>query len=338
MKVIIIGSGIAGITFAEQLRKLSTDVSITILTQENHGYYSRPRLSKGFSDENIEQSIIIKPFNELLNNNICIISGVKVTGINRQQQLVNIQGVDEIESLQYDKLILAMGSAAFIPPPYLPYREHFFLFNSLTDLKKCRNFRHSITEKNCQPHWAIIGGGLIGCEIASDLAVAGDKVSLFHVMDRLMERQLVEQDSATLLSVLNTSGINVLLNQSIKSFIQKQHKLLVETDSNQTEFDGIIVCCGFKPRIELAINAGLETNRGIKTQQTLQTSDENIYALGDVAELPNGKLYAFIKPIRHQALWLAAYLSKQENEPWNPPTFNPLAKVNNFAAAHPYLF
>jgi NAD(P)H-nitrite reductase large subunit len=338
MKVIIIGSGIAGITFAEKLRKLSTDTTITLLTKEDDGYYSRPLLSLGFSDEDIEQSIIIKSFNELLNNNICVISGVEVTRINRNNHLVYIKGVDEIEFLQYDILILAMGSAAFIPPPFQPYRDNFFLFNSLADLKQLRKFRQSILEKSSQPHWAIIGGGLIGCEIASDLALAGDQVRIFHAMNRLMERQLVEQDSTTLLKVLEASKIDVLLNQTVKGFEKKDHTMWVKSDNNQTEYDGIIVSCGFKPRIELAINAGLDTNRGIKTKQTLQTNDENIYALGDVAELPNGKLYAFIKPIRHQALWLAGYLCKQESEPWLPPTFNPSAKVNNFQAAHPYLF
>lgn len=338
MKIIIIGSGIAGITFAEQLRKLSADAKITLLTKENEGYYSRPLLSKGFSNDNIEQSIIIQPFNELLNNNICVISGVEVTSINRSKRLVNVKGIDEIETLEYDKLILATGSSAFIPPPFLPYQDNFFLFNSLHDLKILRQFRQSILQNNEHPNWAIIGGGLIGCEVASDLALTGDQVSIFHPMDRLMERQLVEEDSTTLLQVMQTSGIDIRLNQTVKGFKKINDKIMVNTDANQSEYDGIIVSCGFKPRIELAVNAGLETGRGIKTDQTLLTNDENIYALGDVAELPNGKLYAFVKPIRFQALWLADYLSGQDKAPWLPPEFNPSAKVNNFEAAHPYLF
>lgn len=338
MKIIIIGSGIAGITFAEKLHELSADTKITLLTKENQGYYSRPMLSMGFSDDDIEQDIIIKPFNELINNNICVISGIEVTQINRSKQLVNIKGIDQSETLEYDLLILAMGSAAFIPPPFLAFQDNFFLLNSLTDLKILRKFRHTILEKNKQAHWAIIGGGLIGCEVASDLALAGDKVSIFHAMYRLMERQLVEQDSATLLDVLQASGINILLNQAVKEFNKRDNKLLVKTENKQAEFDGIIVSCGFKPRTELAVSAGLDTGRGIITNQFLQTNDENIYALGDIAELPNGKLYAFIKPIRHQALWLANFLSAQETQPWAPLEFNPSAKVENFEAEYPYLF
>jgi NAD(P)H-nitrite reductase large subunit len=338
MKIIIIGSGIAGITFAEKIRQLSVDAKITLLTKESAGYYSRPMLSLGFSNEDIEQDIIIKPFGELLNENICVISGVEVTRINRREQQVSVKGIDEIETLEYDILILAMGSAAFVPPPFSPYQENLFLLNSLDDLKILRKFRNEILTKNNQPSWAIIGGGLIGCEVASDLVSAGDKVSIFHVMDRLMERQLEEQDSATLFTVMQSSGIDIRLNQTINGFEKKQDKMLVITDANRNEYDGIIISCGFKPRIELAVDAGLNTGRGIKTDQMLQTNDENIYALGDIAELPNGKLYAFIKPIRHQAIWLASYLCNQEKEPWTPPDFNPSAKVNNFDAAYPYLF
>jgi len=192
--------------------------------------------------------------------------------------------------------------------------------------------------KNERPHWAIIGGGLIGCEVASDLALANDQVTIFHAMNRLMERQLVEEDSQSLLNTLQTSGINIRLNQAIEGLKKVANKVQINTDSHQSEYDSVIISCGFKPRTELAIEAELDTGRGIKTNQFLQTNDKNIYALGDVAELPNGKLYAFIKPIRHQALWLASYLSKQEKQPWEAPPFSPSAKVNNFDATHPYLF
>ncbi len=340
MNIIIIGSGIAGVTFAERVRQLSADTKITLLTKESTDYYSRPMLSLGFSHENIEQSIILKSFSEILDTNICVISGVEVTAIHRSEQRVSVKGIDEIETLAYDKLILAMGSAAFIPPPFLPYKDNFFVLNSLADLKILRKFRQGFLKKNTRPDWAVIGGGLIGCEVASDLVLAGDKVSLFHVMDRLMERQLVAEDSATLFTVMQSSGVDIRLNQVINGLEkqQQQGKVLVKTDASHNKYDGIIVSCGFKPRIELAVDAGLETGRGIKTDQTLQTNDENIYALGDVAELPNGKLYAFIKPIRHQAIWLATYLCKQEKQVWIPPDFNPSAKVYNFDAAYPYLF
>lgn len=339
MKIIIVGSGIAGITFAETYRTLSPETQITLLTREQDGYYSRPMLSHGFSRKDVEQKIILKAFNQLLEKNICVISGVNVTDIQANTRTITVKGLAGLEALEYDVLILATGSAAMIPPPLQPYSEQFFILNSLQDLKTLRSFRLDLLQQQRKPHWAVIGGGLIGCEVASDLAISGDQVTLFHAMDRLMERQLTAADSVNLLNVLQIAPVTVLLNQQVSGFIKDADKIRVNASGKEcANFDAVIVSCGFKPRIKLATNAGLETGRGIKVNQYLQSSDENIYALGDVAELPNGKLYAFIMPIRHQASWLANYLKERDQQPWSPPSFNPKAKVHGFTAEYPYIF
>lgn len=337
MNIIIIGSGIAGVTFAEKMRQLS-DANITLLTSETHGYYSRPMLSRGFSNEEIETAIIIKPFNALREQKIQVIENITVSAIDRDKRCVYVADQQDKKTFSYDKLIIATGSSAFIPPPFLPYQEHFCLFNSLSDLIQLRAARAAIVQNQQVPEWAIIGGGLIGCEIASDLAVAGDKVSIFHAMDRLMERQLIEQDSAALLAVMQGHEINVKFNQRIESIATVKNKVCIDVAGDRFLFNKVIVACGFKPRIELAKDAGLETNRGIRVNPYLQSSDEHIYALGDVAELPDNKLYAYVLPIRKQALWLAGFLSGQETQEWQVPDFNPKAKVHGFVAAHPYTF
>lgn len=331
MHVIIIGSGVAGVSFAEKYRALSTDAQITLITKENDGYYSRPLLSRGFTKDDIEQSIILKTFDKLRDSDIAVLSDTEVTSIIRETKTITIHHAEQQQTLSYDKLIIATGSKAFIPPPYRPFAELFFCLNSLTDLKILRRFRAGLTK----PNWAIIGGGLIGCEVTSDLATAGDKVTLFHVMDRLMERQLVSEDSILLKQVLENSGVNVLLNQNISGLTKSSAKIAISSDTIH-EFDAVIVACGFQPRTELAVQAGLAVGRGIKVNDQLQTKDESIYALGDVAELPNGKLYAFILPIRSQALWLANFFAGQESQSWSPPVFTTKAKVHGFEAAHPY--
>lgn len=332
---VIIGSGIAGVTFAEKYRSLAPDAEITLITRENDGYYSRPLLSRGFTKNDIEQSIILKPFDKLRDNDINVISGAEITAIHRHDKAIAISGSCQEKSLPYETLVLATGSAAFVPPPFRPYHALFYCLNSLGDLKTLRKFRQGFLNANRKPDWAIIGGGLIGCEVASDLAVAGDNVTLFHAMDRLMERQLVAEDSALLLNVLKELGVKVGLNQNVQGFIRQEEKVCVKTD-RLTEFDGLIIACGFKPRTELAETAGLEIGRGIKVNQRLQTSDPGIYAVGDVAELPNGKLYAYILPIRNQALWLAGFIAGREQADWSPPVFTTKAKVHGFEAAHPY--
>ena len=335
MDVVIVGSGIAGVTFAEKYRALSPDAEIVLVTGEHDGYYSRPLLSRGFTKSDIEQSIILKSFDKLRENSIDVIAGSEVTAIDRSAKTVAIEGPGQEKSLSYGRLVLAQGSAAFVPPPLRAYQKMFFSLNSLTDLKAMRKFRQPFLNQNKHPHWAIVGGGLIGCEVASDLAVAGDKVTVFHAMDRLMERQLVADDSVSLLNVLQASGVEVLLNQSVQSFVEEGGKLCVKTVVT-AEFDALLVACGFKPRTELAQYAGLDVARGIKVNPYLQTNDEAIFALGDVAELPDGKLYAYILPIRSQALWLANYLAGQEQAAWSPAPFTTKAKVHGFEAAHPY--
>jgi len=336
MHIVIIGSGVAGVSFAEKLRSYAEDADITLISRENNGYYSRPLLSRGFSMIDIERTIILKPFDKLRAANITVIGGVEVTAINRTDKTVAITGSGRESPLPYDKLVLATGSSAFIPPPFRPYQALFYCLNSLLDLKVLRRFRQGLINQNRQPEWAIIGGGLIGCEVASDLAVSGDKVTLFHATDRLMERQLVAEDSDLLLKVLQNSGVTVLLNQGVLGFAKQDDKVCVKTDVS-TEFDALIVACGFKPRTELAELAGLEVGRGIKVNPFMQTSDADIYALGDVAELPGGKLYAFILPIRSQAHWLAGFIAGQEQQCWTPPVFSTKAKVHGFEAAHPYV-
>lgn len=331
MRIVVVGSGVAGVSFAEKYRALSPGDDITLLTWERDGYYSRPLLSRGFTQANIEQSIVLKPFEQLRANNIDVRCGVEVTAIDRAEKTVVCQD----QTLAYDTLVLAQGSAAFIPPPFRPYRELFFCLNSLADLKALRKFRQTLLQQNRRPSWAIVGGGLIGCEVASDMAAAGDNVALFHATDRLMERQLVPDDSALLQQVLQDSGVNVLLNQNVREFLKQGEKVCVQTDI-AAEFDALIVACGFKPRTELASEAGLDIGRGIKVNGRLQTGDESIYALGDVAELPDGKLYAFILPIRNQAIWLAEFLAGQKQDSWTPPVFTTKAKVHGFNAAHPY--
>jgi NAD(P)H-nitrite reductase large subunit len=335
MNIIIVGSGIAGVTFAEKYRSFDADSPITLVTAEHDGYYSRPLLSRGFTKSDIEQSIILKSFDKLRDAKIDVTAGSEVTAINRKDKSITIEGPGQEKSLAYDKLILAQGSAAFVPPPFKPYEKLFFGLNSLADLKAMRRFRQPFLNQDKHPHWAIIGGGLIGCEVASDLAVAGDNVTIFHMMDRLMERQLAEEDSAALLSVLQSEGVKVRLNQSVTGFFREGGKVCVKTHLS-TEFDAVIVACGFKPRTELAEQSGLDVGRGIKVDAFLRTNDPDIFVLGDAAELPNGKLYAFIMPIRSQASWLASYCAGQEKNPWSPPPFTTKAKVHHFEAAHPY--
>lgn len=338
MSIVIVGSGIAGVTCAEALIKAGREVSL--VTQETVGHYSRPLLSHGFSRDDIEQRIVARGCDALRQEGIQVHAGCVVVCLDVVDQRLTCTGADGVEfTLDYDTLVLAPGSEAFVPPPLQAYRQWFHVLNSLDDLLVLRRLRQTALDQGQQPKWAMIGGGLIGCEVASDLAKAGDTVTLFHVADRLMERLLREDDAATLLQTFRQTGIAVELGCDVAAIeANGEFRTVLTGAARHDGFHGVIVACGFKPRVRLAQEAGLPVQRGISVDGFLRTADAHIHALGDAAQCSDGHIYAFIAPIRAQALWLASYLSGATSEPWVPPVFHPKAKVHGFTAIHPYQF
>ena len=165
------------------------------------------------------------------------------------------------------------------------------------------------------PRWAIVGGGLIGCEIASDLHKAGDAVTLYHREQRLIELQLSESQSQALHAHFAARGVEVRYGEDLNELPRP--------------YDGVIVATGFAPRVALADEARLLTARGIVVNEFLRTADPSIYALGDVAEV-DSRLYPFVSPIRSQALWLAEHLEGRAAHGWTPPPFKPVIKIHDF--------
>lgn len=309
MKIVVVGSGLAGVTVAEVLAKnLRHDV--TLVTLEVHGYYSRPRLSHGVAlSEEAAAKIVLKRFAEI--PRVRVLSGVEAWMIDRDQQRLAIRDGD---SLRYDILVLATGSAARIPPALMPSRPDFLTLNSLDDLLTLRH-RHSKLRARGRTRWAVVGGGLIGCEVASDLHRAGDSVTIFHRDSRLIEPQLTEDQSEALHAHFAARGVEVRYNQDLNQLPRP--------------YDGVIVATGFAPRVELAKEAGLATRRGIVVNEWLRTDDPCVYAAGDVAEV-GSCLYPFVTPIRSQALWLAQHLEGHTTAGWVPPAFTPVIKIHDF--------
>jgi NAD(P)H-nitrite reductase large subunit len=311
MKIVIVGSGLAGVTVAEALAQ-SARHEVTLVTCETHGYYSRPRLSHGLalSDE-AAAKIVMKRF-DALSAGVRVLAGTEARLILRDNQRLVLENG---RYLGYDVLILATGSAARIPRPLAAFRPEFLILNSLDDLLALRHQRATARERTKKPHWAVVGGGLIGCEVASDLNKAGDSVTIFHREARLIELQLTEEQSEALHEHFTAQGVEVRYNQDLDELPQP--------------YDGVIVATGFAPRVDLAREAGLARARGILVNQFLRTDDPSIYALGDVAEV-GSRLYPFVSPIRSQALWLAERLEGRAQGAWAPPPFTPVIKIHDF--------
>jgi NAD(P)H-nitrite reductase large subunit len=317
MRVVVVGSGLAGVTLAGAL----PSHEVTLVTAETHGYYSRPRLSHGVAlDDAAAAKIVMKRFEAL---GVSVRAGMQAALIDRQKQRVLLTGGEEID---YEVLVLATGSASRVPPALANWHAHFLTLNSLDDLLTLRHRRAQAIARGKKPHWAVIGGGLIGCELASDLHKAGDAVTILHREKRLIELQLPEAQSQALHEHFATLGIQVLYEQDVRGAFAGT----VQTAARDIgPFDGIVVSTGFAPRIDLARDAGLATQRGIVVNEYLRTADPALYALGDVAQI-GGKVFPFVSPIRSQALWLAEHLEGKADAPWQAPAFKPVIKVHGF--------
>ncbi|HZM33742.1 MAG TPA: FAD-dependent oxidoreductase [Burkholderiales bacterium] len=307
MKVVVVGSGLAGVTVAEAL----AHHAVTLVTAETRGYYSRPRLSHGLAlgDEQAAK-IVLKPFAAL--KGVRVLAGIEAWLVKRERRQLVLRGG---EAVDYDALVLATGSAASIPPALAPFRPDFRVLNSLDDLMTLRRRRAKLLARGETPRWAVVGGGLIGCEVASDLRKAGDAVTIFHRAERLIEQQLAEGESQALHEHFAALGVTVRYRQDLNELPRG--------------YEGVIVATGFAPRVELAREAALSTARGIVVDGHLRTADPAIHAVGDVAEV-EGRLYPFVSPIRSQALWLGAHLDGKTSAAWTPPPFTPVIKIHGF--------
>ena len=219
------------------------------------------------------------------------------------------RGVQFFDAENYDAALTEFERA------YAHLKGHpkrFFVLNSLDDLIALRRRR---AECGGRARWAVIGGGLIGCEVASDLQKAGDAVTILHREARLLERQLTEPQSCALHEHFAARKVEIHYNQDVRDI--------------PPSFDGVIVSAGFAPRVALAQKAGLATHRGIQVNEYLCTDDPGIYAVGDVAEIGT-RLYPFVSPIRSQALWLAEHLEGHAKGGWTSPAFTPVIKIHDF--------
>jgi NAD(P)H-nitrite reductase large subunit len=321
MKALVVGSGLAGVTVAESLAKAAGH-DVILVTAETNGYYSRPRLSHGIalSDE-AAAKIVLKGFDDL--KGVHVLAGTGAWRIEREKHRLILESG---EALDYDVLVLATGSAARIPAVLASSRPHFLTLNSLDDLLTLRRRHAKIRARGATPRWAVIGGGLIGCELASDLHKAGDAVTIFHRATRLIELQLAESQSRALHEHFVARGVEVRYSEDVRAVFSGR----VRTAAGEAgPFDGIVVSTGFAPRVELAEDAGLQTARGIMVDAHLRTADPGIYAVGDAAEV-DSRLYPFVSPIRSQALWLAEHLAGRSSAGWLPPAFTPVIKVHGF--------
>jgi len=164
MKVVIVGSGAAGIGLAEELKRQAPDTTIALVTRDTLGFYARPSLSHSFSQDDSVRRIVIKTFAALASAGIEVRAGAEALAISRPAQQLEVKNADgQHEQLAYDHLVLATGSEALVPPAWLGGREHFFVLNRLEDMQAMRALRERVAAADCPPStgplWAAVSSG-----------------------------------------------------------------------------------------------------------------------------------------------------------------------------------
>ena len=298
--VVIIGSGLAGYTVAREFRKLDVVTPVVILSQDHGGFYSKPMLSNAFAQKKTADSLLMKDAAKMAAEIKADIRGnSKVTGIDPKLKQITVN----TETLKFSKLVLALGA----DPIRLPLQgDGADAVLSVNDLDDYRRFRAAIDGKK---DIVILGAGLIGCEFANDLLGGGYKVQVIDLAPQLLGRLLPPESATYIQHKLEAEGIVFHLRTTTQNITREGERLkLTLANGKNIIADVILSAVGLKPRTALAAAAGIKTNRGILANEFLQTNFEDIYALGDCAEV-EGRVLPYVMPIMTAARALAPILT-----------------------------
>lgn len=302
--LVIIGKGMAATRLVDELSQRALGrYSIAVIGAEPRLAYNRVLLSPLLAGEIGEPEIELKPAAWWQARGVSMLYGKPVTTIDRSAKTVTL--ADGL-TLPYGKLVLATGSRPLMPPVPGFELPGVATFRDTADVEAMRAY----AERGARV--VVIGGGLLGLEAAYGLARAGGKVTLLHLVDRLMERQLDAEGAGLLAAAMAQRGIQVRLNASTKGFAGKDRVEAVElADGTAIPADLVVVAIGVRPNIDLANAAGIATNRGIVVDDHMASDDPSIFAIGECAE-HRGQVYGLVEPAYQQACVLAAGLAGTE--------------------------
>lgn len=307
--IVIIGSGLAAYTLIREYRKLNTEQRITLVTQENGDFYSKPMLSTAFASKKDAAQLVSSSAEKMAEQlNLVIHMRTTVDAIDASQQSLSIRDANNQQStLGYSKLVLALGADQIRLNVKGNAADQIVTVNDLQDYAV---FRDQLTNKR---KVLILGAGLIGCEFANDLSLGGYQVEVLDLAEQVLGRLLPSKIAAELQAKLSALGVVWHLGTTARTITKENDQLAIELTNGQTlHADLVLSAIGLRPRTELANKAGITTNRGIVVNRQLETNIKDIYSLGDCAEV-EGHVLPYVMPIMQAARVLANNLSGQEN-------------------------
>lgn len=303
LKLVLIGNGMAGVRTLEELLKIAPDLyDITVFGAEPHPNYNRILLSPVLAGEQAFEDIVLNDLNWYSENGIRLLLNRKVTRIDRHRRKVYAEDGTEAE---YDRLLIATGSNPFILPVPGSRLQGVIGYRDIADTQTM------IDTAGTRSHAVVIGGGLLGLEAANGLKQRGMDVTVVHLSDWLLERQLDRTAGKLLQEALESRGIHFRLNTHTEELIDDGSGRVCAIrfkDGEVIAADLVVMAAGIRPNTELAEKTGLPCNRGILVNDTLQTYDPRIYALGECAS-HRGIAYGLVAPLFEQAKVCANHLA-----------------------------
>lgn len=300
--LVLIGNGMAGMRTVEEILKLEPEkYNITVFGEEPYGNYNRIMLSPVLANEKTLEEVMLNDDNWYKENNIQFEKGKKVVEIKR----TNKEVISEDGSVApYDKLLIATGSTSFMLPLPGADKKGVIGFRDVKDVDTmvdaAKNYKKAV----------VIGGGLLGLEAANGLMKQGMDVTVVHIMDTLMERQLDEPAAKMLQASLEEKGMKFLMaHQSEEILGDDRVTGLRFKDGSEVDADLLVMAVGIKPNFDLAQSSGIHCERGIVVSDTLQTFDPNIYAIGECVQ-HRGTTYGLVAPLFEQAKVAANHLAE----------------------------
>jgi nitrite reductase (NADH) large subunit len=299
--LVIVGNGMAAARLVDELAKVALGrYAVAVIGEEPRLAYNRVLLSSVLAGETASHEIELRPANWWRDRGVTLKYGCAVGEIDVGRRELKIANE---ESIHFSRLVLAIGSSPLrlnVPGAEL-LGVHTFRDSRDVDLL--------LALAAAKKRVVVVGGGLLGLEAAYGLAKAGAPVTLLHLTDRLMDRQLDVPAGALLKSLVEKKGIKVLLNASTSRIIGENRVEGVElNDGRRIDADAVIFAAGIRPNIGLAKEAGIPVNRGIVVDDQLQTGADGIFALGECAE-HRGICYGLVEPAYEQARVLARHLA-----------------------------
>lgn len=288
MKIIIIGNNVAGTTTAKGIRDADPEAEIHVFTDEAVPYYPRPKLIDFIAGAVDESGILFHPIEWYEKNGIDLHLDSKVEQIDTAGRRVFVYG----EWQHYDKLVMATGSRAFLPPFKGLPKDNVFTLRTIEDAKRVKDVASGSKKA------VVIGGGLLGLETARALAggFPDVKVTVLEYAEHLLMRQLDHEGAEILQEAIRAMGTEVITNAETEELLGADSADAVKLKDGRTiECDMVVVSAGARADLSLAKAAGLNVNRGIVVDSSLQTSAEDVYAVGDAAEF-EGRVWGMIPP------------------------------------------